>query len=410
MNRRPAPLLTVCALLATLVLAALLVRRFEDRAGALRANHQQQLVTLQKQWASEDAARKVAAHEEALRRQRAHQRELEQALGGPTEVPARNPDLNIQQMLEQTARACAPAGASVVVRVDRFTEFEVIVTLKGVPGPNQLAELTTCLLRHGAPYVHTLRFIQGARVIAELDQRALELVPDWSQASVTTAQQLLASSGLAAPSPVAAANDAQPPSAKEDSPELTGDRKRLQEVDDAFYRARTNQFDRLNKLIEAQDFAARLPSVGRASDLDERLKWLGDNESALDSARAFFLNPEPEYRRLLNEQNFDPLMVTILCRGLTERGEQQRPYLTRLLDAVAERQRITKSFLAAMQSQWGNWHGNPATGRIYFDPPRDREAQEAYNRGSAQYERASHAVELAARAWSDFNAAQKNKP
>jgi len=407
MNRRPAALLIASALFATLALATWLVLRFEDRAGALRANHDQQLVALQKQWAREDAARKAAAHEEALSRQRARQRELEHALGGPTEVPARNPDLTIRQMLEQTARACAPTGASVIVHVDRFTEFEVIVTLKSAPGSNQLAELTTCLLRHGAPYVHTLRFIQGGRVIAEVDQRALELVPDWSHASVTTAQELLASSGLAAPSPEAAANDAQPPSAKEDSPELTGDRKRLQEVEDAFQRTRASQFDRLNKLIEAQDSAPRLASVGQASDLAERLKWLGDDESALDSARDLLLNPEPEYRRRLNEQNFDPLVVAILCRGLTERGEQQRPYLAKLLEAVAERQRITQSFLAAMQSQWGNWHGDPATGLIHFD---SSSARDACQRGQAQYEQASHAVGLALRAWSDFNAAQKNKP
>jgi hypothetical protein len=408
MNRRPSHLLTVCALLATLVFAALLVRRFEDRVGVLRANHQQQLAALQKQWAREDAARKVAAHEEALRRHRAHQRELKQALGGPTEVPARNPDLTIKEMLEQTARVCAPAGASVVVRVDRFTEFEVIVTLKGASSSNQLAELTTCLLRHGAPYVHSLRFIQGGRVIAELDQRALELVPDWSQASVTTAQELLVSSGPAAPSPDAAANDAQHPSVKGETPELTGDRKRLQEVEDAFYRARTNQFDRLNKLIEVQDFAPRLASVSSVSALEDRLKWLGDNDSVLDSARALLLDPEPEYRRRLNEQSLDPKVVTILCRGLAERGALQRPYLAKLLDAVAERQRAAKSFLSAMQSQWGNWHADPADGRIYFDPPMARDAQEAYQRGSAQYKQASDALVAALRAWSEFNAAQKN--
>ena len=373
MNRRPSPLLTVCTLLATLALAAWLVRRFEDRAGVLRANHQQQLAALQMQWAREDAARKVAAHEEALTRQRAHQRELEQALGGPTEVPARNPDLNIKEMLEQTARACAPAGALVVVRVDRFTEFEAIVTLEGAPGSNQLAELTTCILRHGAPYVHSLRFIQGGRVIAELDQRALELVPDWSQASVTTAQALLASSGPAAPSPDAAANDAQPPSVKGETPELTGDRKRLQEVEDAFYRARTNQFGHLNKLIEVQDLAPRLASVGSVSALEDRQKWLGDNDSALDSARALLLDPEPEYRRRLSEQHFDPKLVAILCRGVSERAQPQRSYLTNLLAAVVERQRVAKSFLVTMQSQWGNWHADPAAGQILFDSPSARE-------------------------------------
>lgn len=405
MNQRPAPLLTLCALLGTLVLAAVLVGRFEGRVSALRADHQRQLAALQQQWAREDAARKVAAHEETLKRQR----ELDQALGGPTEIPFRNPDLTIQQMLEQTARACAPAGASVVVRVDRFTEFEVIVTLQSGTATNQLAELTTCVLRHGAPYVHSLRFIQGHRVIAELDQRALELVPDWSQASLTTAQALLASSGLGVPSPAAAAKDAQPPSVREEAPELTGDRKRLQEVEVAFNRARTEQFARLDKIIVAQDYAPRLPGIGSASALADRLKWLGDNDSALESARAFLLNSEPEYRRRLNEQHFDPEVVTILCRGMTDRAEQQRPYLKKLLDAAAERQRVTKSFLAAMQSQWGNWHADPADGRIYFDPPKARDAQDAYNHGNAQYEQAGLALGTALRVWSEFNAAQKNK-
>ena len=403
MKRRPARWLTLFAVLATLVLAVVLVGMFEDHARILRAEHQWQLDALQKQWAREDSVRRLAAHEETLKRQH----ELDQALGGPTEIPFRNPDLTIQQMLQQTARACAPAGASVVVRVDRFTEFEVIVTLKAGAATNRLTEFTTCLMRHGAPYVHTLRFIQGHRVIAELDQRALELVPDWSQASVATAQALLESSGVADPSPDAAAKSAQPPSVKEEPAELTGDRKRLQEAEEAFNRARTSQFDRLNKLIEVQDSAPRLASIGSASTLDDRLKSLGDNESALESARALFLNPEPEYRRLLNEQNLDPLVVTILCRGMTERAEQQRPFVENLLRAAAERQRIAKAFLLAMQSQWGNWRVNSANGQqILFD---SAAAREAYQSVSAQFEQASNALGTALRAWSDLNAAHKNK-
>jgi hypothetical protein len=223
---------------------------------------------------------------------------------------------------------------------------------------------------------------------------------------VTTAQALLASAGPASLSPDAATNTAQPPPLKEEAPELTGDRKRLQEVEDAFQRACSSQFDRLNKLIETQDFAPRLANIGSVSALEERLKWLSDNESALDSARALLLNPEPEYRRRLKEQNFDPLVVTILCRGMAERGEQQRPYLTKLFDAVAERQRITKSFLSAMQSQWGNWRAESASGQIYFDSPA---ARDAYSRGSTQYEQASRTLGTALRAWSEFCAAQKSR-
>src|SRR5690348_16767317 len=139
MNRRPAPLKLV--LLATVVMAAGLVGWFEQRAGMLRASHREQLLALQQQWAREGYARQATAGEARLRRQR----ELEQALGGPTEAPARNPDLNLQQMLERLARACAPRGSSVLARVDRFTDFEVLVTLKADPGSNQLAQITLCL-------------------------------------------------------------------------------------------------------------------------------------------------------------------------------------------------------------------------------------------------------------------------
>ena len=402
MNRRPSVLLFVSAALVTLLLAAVLIDEFESRARALRSLQEEQLASLQKQWGREAAARKASAHQKTPKRQR----ELDQALGGPVESAFRNPDLTIQQMLQQTARACAPDGAAVVVRVDAFTEFEVIVTLKDAAGTNHLAEFTTCLLRHGAPYLHTLRFIHDRRVVVELDQRTLERVPDWSKASVTTAQEILASSGLAAAALKTAANDDRPPSAKEEAAELTGDRKRIQEVGDTFDREYAVQFDRINKLIEAQDFAARLDSVGHASDLDDRLKWLDENESALNSARVFLLDPEPEYRRRLNELAIDPLVVTILCRGRGERGEQQRPYLARTLDAVAERQRATKSFLSAMQSQWGNWHSDPTAGLIHFE---SAAARDAYNRGIAEYEQAGHTVGLAKRAWSNFNETQKGK-
>src|ERR1019366_8939000 len=98
MNRRPTPLLTFFALLATVMLAVVLVGGFAGRADALRADNQWQLAQLQQQWGREAAASKAVAHEAILKRQR----ELDQALGGPPEIPFRNPDLTIQQMLDQT--------------------------------------------------------------------------------------------------------------------------------------------------------------------------------------------------------------------------------------------------------------------------------------------------------------------
>jgi hypothetical protein len=60
-----------------------------------------------------------------------------------------------------------------------------------------------------------------------------------------------------------------------------------------------------------------------------------------------------------------------------------------------------------MQSQWGNWHADPAAGQILFDSPSTREA---YNRGNDEYVQASNDLGTALRAWKDFNAAPKNQP
>src|SRR5262249_6048967 len=172
----------------------------ERKTAALRSSHSAKVLALQTDWAREDSKRKAADHQEALKRKREYEKALSDLVGGPSEAAAHDPDLSIQQMLEQTAVACAPAGVRVKVRVevDGFTEFEAVITLMQPATQDQLAEMTACLMRHGAPYVHTIRFIRDSHLLVELDRRTIETVSDWSQLSPARKQELFLTSDVPA--------------------------------------------------------------------------------------------------------------------------------------------------------------------------------------------------------------------
>jgi hypothetical protein len=154
---------------------------------------------LQRQQAEEDQGRRRQQQEEMIRQQdqlqreitdrRAAQgRELDAALGGPVQRAVKDPSLSLAEMLRQAALVCAPAGADAVVHVDRFTEFDLVVSLRSLETPLVLAETARCVLSPCARYLNSLRFIYDTNVLLELDRGQIESVEDWTQ--VTRAQWL----------------------------------------------------------------------------------------------------------------------------------------------------------------------------------------------------------------------------
>jgi len=404
MNIRAVTFLLACGSLAALCAWPFMARWEQTRERELNADHQTRLAMQARDWARDDAARKVAAQQAALKRGRERQRELEAAWGGPTEAPAKNPALDIRQMLEQTARACAPPGAVVTVRADRFTEFEATFELKRFLSERELAGVSICLLQHGVPYLRSVRFIQGGYLLAELDDRAIDSVVDWSKASAVEVENLLIVPEATRVSTANAGNAPSPGSTGDRETELTGDRKRLREVETSFNNRLQEQFKFLTALLETQDAAANLGGLQSGTDLQARLKVLEANDAALASARGLLLNQGQEYRRALEELKLDPLLVKVVMRAFTEREDQERVYLTELLDGLAERQRSVKALLTNMQSVWGSWSADPSANSIQFT---SLAARDTYNQSSSQLQRSTERVSAAMRAWTAWKAAQK---
>lgn len=126
------------------------------------------------------AAREVEAHQVSLEAKQRREQELIVAAGGPADHAVKDPDLNISQMLERLALACAPSGSRATVKVDRFTEFELVIDIESQAVSSVLGEMTTCVLSRAAPYLHTIRFTRQNTLIAELTPDSLASVGDWS--------------------------------------------------------------------------------------------------------------------------------------------------------------------------------------------------------------------------------------
>ena len=227
-------------------------------------------------WAREDAEQAQADQQAALDRQKTYAAEEANVLGGPLGMAVKTPGLSIQQMLNQIALACAPAGTEVSVTVDRFTEFDVAFVLNRTLALAQMAEISRCLLTNGTPYVHSLRFIQGNEVLAELSGANLESVTNWNDLSVDAVKELLVAAN--------ASNDStnetvSSPMAGTDSSagqDLSPDQLKIKAVQDAFQNDFSNHLRRLNGLLAELNQDTGLSGLQSASQLQSRINSLND--------------------------------------------------------------------------------------------------------------------------------------
>jgi len=363
-----------------------------SREGEIHAAHEAQQSARNQDSARAEAARAVEAHEAIQARLRRWRAETAQALGRGAEVPPKDPELSLRQMLEQTALACAPVGTKVVVRVERFTEFEVLFDLRQPLDKAQLTALSHCLLRHTATYVQSVRFICERSILAELDRGSIEAVSDWATVGSAEIARLLREPGRAE----MAAVPTQATPAGAESEELTGDSKRLAEVNRAFSQAWQVSFAKLTNALQAMTMAAKLSDVTNLADLDWRLQLLDAIPPVLAQARQVLEDPVPEFRRLLGQASFDPLLVRILERGKREQYATQQPYAARVFESAAQHVRQVGGYVREMRQQWGRWTITPSREQIEFE---STAVQEVFRRGQAETQRTQAELTEALRAW-----------
>jgi hypothetical protein len=401
MTHRFTVILIAGCILTTLLVAVLVGAWSTNREQLLRARHELEVSMLQADWARQAIDRERAILLEDAARVRKHRESLEAALGGHIKSPSCDPDLTIGQMLEATSRACTPAGANVSVSVDRFTEFEIKVFLNRQVDTHSLAEILLCIMRANAPFTKSVLLIWADKVIAELDEHTIGAVKDWTSTTPEQLERMFRSEESAAV-PVTSTGATQRPDSDSDSA-TSSERQAVRESLAEYDKTRKYVFEQLNRIVKMQDSLVELNGFRNSADFKDRVSKLSADGADLKAAREFLLNSVPEYRRLLQSKNVDPLVVKILCRDASERGNLEAPYLTALLDAIGDRSRGAARFLEIMQSQFGNWSVQQGAGMINFESSTVRDI---YRQAKADFEEMTRAVSGASESMAAWNKAQ----
>lgn len=164
----------LAAIVLTLLLGWYLHVSYADWESARMLQQRQMLATQQATWNQQAAMQARTDQKTLLDRQNADLAEEQMSLGSPLTAATKNPDLDIRQMLEQVAVACAPAGAKVVVTVNGFTEFEVAIDLPSRLAPAEITPIAWHIITNTRPYIQTLRFIVGDAVLVDLNDADIE--------------------------------------------------------------------------------------------------------------------------------------------------------------------------------------------------------------------------------------------
>jgi hypothetical protein len=339
--------------------------------------------------------------------EREHRQSLQTAWGGAVEAACKNPDLSITGMLEELARACAQTK-NVIVRVDRFTEFEINIRWEGPLDMDRMAKASSCLLSQAAPFVRALRFVQRGTVLAALDERAIDSVTNWAQASpgdienlLTNQQNILSGGSNVGSWSADLQKKLKDISSKTDDSAASGDSQRIREAQETFDRTVASQNQRLSSVLEQQDRAGKLNDVLSEANLQSKLQLLQQAGVDLRQTREFLMNQDGQFRQLLQSHEIDPLFVSIQMRAMSDRQARRRPYLEALFQALDQRQNSAEVFLTEMQRTWGGW--NVAGTMIQFT---STDAQRAYRQAADGFSQATDRVSAAMRALNDWDAAQ----
>lgn len=365
------------------------------REAKLFEEHHQWLASQQKTWAQQDARQAYVVLQQGWENEKAHHEELVKALGGSIAAATKDATLDIRRMLTQAASACAPTGTIVSVTVDRFTEFEVAFVLTEPLSISRLAMISKPLLDLGTPYLHSLRFIQGNGILAQLDWSAIESVTNWSKATTVTVEHLL----LAGATPPPPNTVTFAPKTEPTSEDLNPDQKKIRAAQTAFKQLFSEHSKVLADLVGDLDHSSRLDGLQSRSQLQERIQWLDDLESFISIERRFFLNQSAEMDRLWREQGLDALLVTIMKRNMHDNLTAETPLITNVFDAVSAYRGSNRDFLASLAARWGEWEAVPATQQIRFT---SSAAKDAYTLGSNKTLRSAEAVQRAFRAWTTY--------
>jgi hypothetical protein len=306
-------------------------------------------------------------------------------------------------MLTQIATAVAPPGTGIAVTVDRFTDFDVAFVLGNSMNLDQLATLTKHFFQSIDPCVHSLRFIYGNELLAELGGADIDSVTNWnsvSQAYVIGMLQGTSTVGPAAGTVVSA--DATATGTPDDPVSLDPDQSLQRTAQKNFADQYHRHLQHLNELLAGLNQASRLDQLP-SGGVPARLAWLDQQTAPLNAEEDFLMNQDSELERAMDAQGVDPLITRILKRAATARLQPQLPLITAAFDAIAGNQAQIREFLQTMDRHQGEWEPLANSDKIHFSTPA---ALADYKSGIAQVTQSSETVRHALQSWTDAQSAK----
>jgi len=404
MNFQQANKLRSMATLAAFGLVLVVAEVFNNQETRLRTEQQDFLRSQQAAWSRQDIERALSGGQQAEERKNKYAVEMVQALGGPVAAATKDPALDIRGMLTQTGLACAPTNTEVSVTVDRFTEFDVAFVLHEPPSFIGLAKLSKRFLESCVPYVHSIRFIQGNEVLAELSGPQIESVTNWNSAPAESVEELLLATSFQSRT-AEEAGTASGGNATEPDPEiLTPEQIKIAAAQKTFSSEYATNIANLNGLISDLNYVTRLDTL-RGQELPTRITWVNQQSSQISAEREFFINQASEMEQLLNDQESDSLVITIIVRGLAARGQAEAPWLNAVFDALSDYQSQIHEFLVTMQNHEGEWSMGPSSSTIHFSTTA---AHDAYVAGTDAVKQSSANLKNAIDSWSNYKNAHLN--
>ncbi len=344
------------------------------RESGMRSEQAAQLRIRSLQHSSELARLELAHLEEGQAQESRHREELARAVGGPIQAILRDVDSDLAGSITAVARHCLPTNAEVRVRVDRFTEFSLMITLPGPPLPRQLAAWSRCFLPHVGGPLGSVTFVHDGKVVGDLDRRALEAETDWEALSERELIARLVKSEAANP-PSEPAPVARVGLGNEDetSDELLAVRQAYQ-VYAATDAAKVAEFNAALQQLNAYGSLVGLPT---RADVERRRQLIGHLEERLRPLLLYFADPSAELDRELKVRNVDPVYARISVRNSRRDCQAGSVASSVVFAAFVGQVKSVGHFTEVMADQWGAWHLQADGQTIRFD---SEAAQNAYQK------------------------------
>lgn len=287
-----------------------------------------------------------------------------QAVGGVVEWAAKNPEYDIQTMLEQVARASSPAGSVVSTRVDRFTEYSLTVELPSGVSTNLVLRVARDVLRHGKTFLSQVTFVKASTLIAEITPAEMDRIKGTQRISDAELAGLLwnrGSDGVASgsnPQPVAVRSQksaSPPPDIEKEIAEQL--RAALHQAFALFDSIR----DLLNGAIRDHRELSQVEGLDALPAFRRRYSRLSDVAQSIRQARARLGVAAGEYRLVLEQRGFSPSVAQRSAERLSARLSPLESRLVVALKALEDQNGAVSSYLKELERHLGDWGALPAS-------------------------------------------------